>query len=132
MKTALALIAAITLTLGCSVEIGGRSKFKLSPVTPPEDAIVSATARSIGIQVGQSVNQTPELNLGFKSVTYNRVPTGSNAVAPDVRAGIVLSQQGFSTGITDDFATGVPANRQPDGKAAGVVEALKSSGTLAK
>jgi hypothetical protein len=78
---------------------------------PPKDAILSATVRRIGISVNQNpATQIPELNLGYFSGTYHRVPTGTTN-APAVDSGIDLSQSGFSTGIHEQFRTGGAAVR---------------------
>ncbi len=73
--------------------------------------IVSITERTIGIKVGQNAQtQTPELSLGFQSMTFLVVPTSTNEIhAPAVSGGIDLQQNGFSTDIIEDFSTGEAA-----------------------
>lgn len=103
MKTfALACLLA-AIQLGCSIAIGKRGA-KFNTITPPPSAIVHARASSIGFTVGQNpATQTPEATIGYKSVTYDRIPVAtSNIYAPSVTSTIGVDAE-FGGGITESL-----------------------------
>jgi hypothetical protein len=102
MKAIVLLILA-TLISGCSIEIGKRGA-KFNTVTPPPSAIIHARASSIGLTVGQNpATQTPEMVLGYKSVTYDRIPVAtSNIYAPSVTSTIGVDAE-IGGGITESL-----------------------------
>jgi hypothetical protein len=100
------MLCAVLLT-GCALKIG-KDGASAVPVTPPAEAAVRVTVRSIGIHVGQNqATQTPEAQIGYQSATYDRVPTSTNRVyiAP-VQAEIGVGSEGFGAHITEKFITG--------------------------
>lgn len=126
MKTFVTLVLFVTLLLtGCKNLELGRNGFKAESVTPPDDAIVSLSGRSYGIQIGQNqTTQTPEVNIGVKSYTYTRVsPTATNRFTPNVSVGFKLDQSGFSTGVSEHFTTGDAAKQTQTN---GIIERLFS------
>lgn len=95
-KRQIPLLAVAGLALlfgGCHAKFG---PVEFSTVTPPPGSVVHVRASSIGLTVGQNpATQTPEATIGYKSVTYDRVPVG-DAAAPFVWAGI-----GVNAGLGD-------------------------------
>jgi hypothetical protein len=102
----LGLLSAFVFT-GASCRIG-KDGASVTPVTPPPDSVVRITVRSIGVSVGQNqATQTPEAQIGYKSATYDRVPTSTNPVyAAPVKADIGVTGEGFGARITENFQTG--------------------------
>ena len=106
MKTLLLLLVAALC--GCSIRLG-KSGFSSKPVTPPANAAVRVTVRNIGIHAGQNqATQTPEVNIGYQSTTYDRIPTsvGTNIFIAPVKAGIGVMTEGFAPSITETIETG--------------------------
>jgi hypothetical protein len=94
MRFVFSIIAIAALLCGCH------------ELKPPKNAVVGFTARKIGIIVGENAaTQTPEITIGFYSLTYHRVPTGTTNV-PNVRSSINMQQHSFSTSIIENFETG--------------------------
>lgn len=91
---------------GCAIYIGARG-LRAVPVTPPKQALVRVTGSSIGISVGQNpATQSPEIILGYKRVTYDRIPTsaGTNVFIAPVDTGIQVSG-GFDASISERLNT---------------------------
>lgn len=106
--TGIALALMLPLLAGCAEFKWGRGGLRLKPVTPPKDAVVRVTVRNIGIHAGQNqATQTPELNIGYQSVTYDRVPTSTNPIyAAPMRASIDVAG-GLTVGVNERLEVGV-------------------------
>lgn len=93
------LLFAIALCSGCAISVGPRG-LRAVPVTPPPNAVVRLTVRSIGIHAGQNqATQTPELVIGYRSATYDRIPTGTNITVPHVSARIDVDRGSIAESI---------------------------------
>lgn len=108
-----ALLILSLLLSGCAVKLGGTKGLAINPPKPPAGSYVRITGRSIGLHLGQNpASQSPEIVLGYKSATYDRLPTsiGTNIFIPSVRATIGVGGSLTAT-VAEGLETGDAAKK---------------------